>query len=475
MKKSILGVVRYNPFMLEGRTIGPPQEEINTHQSNINDLQTNLNHKNELFIKHFPDLLLPMPDDKALTLQCQSGVEFKIKGEKYQQESLTDKKANLDNKISKVSAENLLQQSMYENAVTTVSTHIASKVKAADSLYFQILSIPQGEIVHTSIYDKVCKLGEIDKFDLLLNRTPDINDKSSKDRYPIDYATIYSFEYGIRALIKNGSKTDSAFIYSLHLDKPESAKLLTILAGELICYNEIFTRLKLDNQINELNLSNCQLSTEGIKQLSLALQDNSALRELNISKNHVNVESSSYLALFLKSNKNIAVLNLSYNGISEEAVSHIVNALEKHQGIKILNVANNELGEEGGIRLSSILEHNNSILALDASSNNLADTGSAYIIDRMIRNPSVLKVALEGNKITDALAEDIIECIPQNKRLIAFNLRNNNFSSNENQKVQTTVAQTLLDNAFGLAEDSSCLEDSYSMQLLAENVPEDMF
>ena len=459
----------------ENRTLGPSQEEINAHRGNIHDLQTNLTHKNELFTKHLPNLLLPMPNDKELTLQCQSGVEFKIKGEKSQQDSLTDKKTRLDNKISKVNAENLLQQSMYENAVSTIGTHVASKVKATDSLHFQILAIPQGEIVHTRIYDNVCKLGNIDKFDLLLSRTPDINIKNAKGRYPLDYATIHSFEHGIIALIENGSKTDAAFIYSLHLEKPESAKLLTILTGKIIGYGEIFTGLKLDNQIKELDLSNCQLSTEGIKQLSLSLQNNSALRELNISRNHIDVESSSYLALFLKSNKNIAVLNLSYNGISEEAISHIANALEKHKGIKILNVANNELGEEGGIRLSSILEHNNAILALDASSNKLTDTGSAYIIDRMVRNPSVLKVSLENNNITDVLAEDIIECIPQNKRLIAFNIQDNNFSGNEFQRVQTIVTQTLINNTFGLAEDHSFLEDIYSMQLLAENVPDDMF
>ena len=94
----------------ENRTLGPSQEEINAHRGNIHDLQTNLTHKNELFTKHLPNLLLPMPNDKELTLQCQSGVEFKIKGEKSQQDSLTDKKRALIIKYLR-----LMQKIYYSN------------------------------------------------------------------------------------------------------------------------------------------------------------------------------------------------------------------------------------------------------------------------------------------------------------------------------------------------------------------------
>ena len=65
--------------------VGPSQEEIQAHQSNIHDLQTNLAHKEALFTAHLPDSLLPMPDDKQLAHRCQNGLEFEIEGEKYKQ------------------------------------------------------------------------------------------------------------------------------------------------------------------------------------------------------------------------------------------------------------------------------------------------------------------------------------------------------------------------------------------------------
>lgn len=428
--------------------VGPSQEEVSAHRGNIHDLQTNLAHKEALFTAHLPDLLLPMPDDKHLAHRCQNGLEFKIEGEKYKQASLTDKKVSVDDRTAKTNTENALQQSMHASAVDTVNTHIDSGVRVVDTLLFQILSIPQVEIIHTRIYDDICKLGNIDKFDLLLSRTPDINGKNAKGRSPIDFATIHSFEHGIRELIKTGSETSGAFVYSLHLDLRDSAKLLTIITGELKGYISIFNNLKTDNKIIQLDLSDCNLSTNAIEQLSSALAENTFLKELNISRNQISIEAAYALSDFLKSNKYIALLDLSHSNLCQEGMLHIAGALQKHKGIKILNIAYNNLEEEGGIRLSSILEHNNSILEIDVSSNNLADIGAAYLIDRMIKNPSILKLSLNNNSITDDLSEDIIECIPQSKRLIAFSLQDNNFSSSAQHKIQQAVTQTLIDNAF---------------------------
>lgn len=128
MKKSVFGIRSIEG----GRTVGPSQTEINAHRGNIHDLQAALTHKQSLFGSHMPELMLPIPEDKEQTIQCQSGLEFKIEAEHHEQDRLTDKKHRVDDKASKTHAEHLLQESMHASAADIVAKHMPSKVKAVD-------------------------------------------------------------------------------------------------------------------------------------------------------------------------------------------------------------------------------------------------------------------------------------------------------------------------------------------------------
>ena len=448
--------------------VGPADQELNAARVEIQRIRTSIGESEQLFADNFPALDLKTPDTVEEVKLCKVGVENHIYVTDKKKAFVVEQNNKLTEVIGVTAKERDLQKSMHDKSTDVVKSFIPPAMKSVDGLHLRALTIPETELVHTRIYDDVCTLHDIGNFDIILSRTPDGNKKSSQGKSPIDYATMYSFKHAIAELIKKGATSSDAFIYSLRLDLTESAKLLVQITGELVGYKEIFTNLKSDSFISDLDLSNTSLSREGLSCLSKPLITNKSLSVLNISNNNIDSLGVVFLGDMLSVNHNIVNLDISNNNLGYKGILILVEALEKNMGIKLLNISSNNIGIEGGAIVSRLIDSNNQILNLNVASNNLEDMGAAHILAKISKHSRIQEINLAKNNITDSLAEDIEEVLNQIHSLIILDLTGNNLSSTKTFSIEQIMFTTIEHKVQTLLTSDIQNSYDYNLELLAE-------
>lgn len=448
--------------------VGPSDQELNTTNIEIHQLQSYSYNKTQLFEDNFSALNLKIPDTIADVNFCESGVEQYINLTDQKTTSLIKQNQNLTEVTAKISQERDWQHSMHLKSVDVVKTFKAPDMKMAENIHIRALSIPPAELVHTRIYEDVCRLHDVDNFDIILRKTPDVNAKSSKGRAPVDYATLHSFEYGMASLIRAGANSADAFIYSLNLGLVEASKLLTVITGKLVDHKEIFSNLHSDKKILALDLADTSLSKDSLLYLSEALTDNSFLALLNLSKNNIDTFGVIPLAKMLAINHHIIDLDLSNNKLGYQGIMILVEALDANAGIKKLNISVNNIGIEGGAIVSTLIT-SSKILDLNVSSNNIEDMGTAHILSKINRDSVIRQINLANNDITDALADDFEEILNDKlSSIITLDLTDNNLSSDKLRSIEQVMFSSAEHKIQDLLTNSNHSGYDHSLELLAE-------
>ena len=448
--------------------VGPSDQELNTTNIELHQLQSFFHNKTQLFEGNFLALDLKIPDTLADVNFCKSGVEQHINLTDQKTASLIKQNQNLTQVIAKISQERDWQHSMYLKSVGVVKTFKAPDMKMAENIHIRALSIPAAELVHTRIYEDVCRLHDVDNFDIILRKTPDLNAKSSQGRAPVDYATLHRFEHGITSLIKAGANSADAFIYSLNLGLVEASKLLTVITGKLVGHKEIFSNLHSDKKILALDLADTSLSKDSLFYLSEALIDNSFLALLNLSKNSIDALGVMPLANMLGINHHIIELDLSNNKLGYQGIMILVGALEANTGIRKLNISVNNIGIEGGAIVSTLIT-SSKILDLNVSFNNIEDMGAAHILSKINKDSVIQQINLANNGITDALADDFEEILNDSlSSIITLDLTDNNLSGDKLRSIEQIMFSRAEHKIQDLLTDSNHSGFDYSLELLAE-------
>jgi hypothetical protein len=447
--------------------VGPSAQELNTTNIEVHQLQSYSYSKTQLFEDNFSALNLKTPDTLADVSFCKSGVEQHINLSDQKAKSLIKQNQNLTQAIDKISKESDWQHSMHLKSASVIKTFKAPDMKMAEDIHIRALNIPPAELVHTRIYEDVCRLHDVTNFDIILRKTPDVN-ASSQGRAPVDYATLHRFDHGITSLIKAGANSADAFIYSLNLGLVESYKLLTFITGKLVGHQEIFSNLQSDKKILALDLADTSLSKDSLLYLSEALTDNSFLALLNLSKNNIDTLGVVPLAKMLGINQHIIELDLSNNKLGYQGIIILVGALEANTGTKNLNISVNNIGIEGGAIVSTLIT-SSKILDLNVSSNNIEDMGAAHMLSKINRDSAIRQINLANNGITDALAEDLEEILNDKlSSIITLDLTNNNLSSDKLRSIEQIMFSSAEHKIQDLLTDSNHSGYDHSLELLAE-------
>jgi len=446
----------------------PSGQELHDERVAIHQAHITINEKTQLFRDNFTAFNLQIPETIDDIKPCESRIEEHIQATGQRKAESIAESQRMTQVIDTTAKERDLQHFMHLKSMDVVKTFKAPAMKTINNVHLRAIAIPSTELVHTKIYEDVCRLHDIEDFDIILKKTPNVNEKSSLGRNPLDYAAQYSFKYGIESLIQNEALCSDAFIYVLLLDLPEAVKLLVEITADLIGHKEIFDKLSLDNSVIFLNLPQSGLVPESIVSLSQSLKENHSINLLNISDNIIGDVGSQALGELLFNNEVITKLDISNGQISKEGIKYITTSLEGNKVIKCLNISGNKIGDVGSIAVANLIERNLSLIDLNVSEMLTLDIGAAYIIDRLVhQNQSILHINLANNNITDALAEDILEILPKTHSVVSFNIASNHFNPSNISAITEIISKTTADNIIQLTL-GDLIMDVNTIELLAE-------
>ena len=106
--------------------------------------------------------------------------------------------------------------------------------------------------------------------------------------------------------------------------------------------NVLASVLSLNITVQDLHLQRCSLQTEGAIKIFNAIRNHSCLISLNISNNDITNDAANVLASALSCNINLQNLDLRNISLQTEGAIKIFNAIRNHVCLTRLNIANND-------------------------------------------------------------------------------------------------------------------------------------
>jgi hypothetical protein len=168
--------------------------------------------------------------------------------------------------------------------------------------------------------------------------------------------------------------------------------------------------------------------------------------QLQLSNNEITSEGLTILASALTNNTIMEELTLSNNRISDEGMIPLVKSLESNTTLKILGLGVNNITDKGIESLAQMLRTNHTLTTLGLNYNHIGDVGVqvlAYVLTT--RNKTLQQLNLSSNKsITKLSLNPILDIIECNHSLNEFYLLNCSLSSKDIKFIRE-VAQTRQD------------------------------
>ena len=156
-------------------------------------------------------------------------------------------------------------------------------------------------------------------------------------------------------------------------------------------------RHPLHSQIEELGISYCVLTGNGIGKVVSGLIDNHVLRELDFNHTQITAEGASAIAKMLMKNSSIERLYLGKCGISNSGGMELGAALKINKTLRRLCLAGNALGDDGAKGLCVGLETNTSLEELRIEDDKLlGKEGVSLLLNCVEENKSLKSLVLPG-------------------------------------------------------------------------------
>ena len=175
-----------------------------------------------------------------------------------------------------------------------------------------------------------------------------IHSTTSLQKLSIDIISVESITSLCKALSANSSMR-SLNMMGCHLTTSHCECLGQLLRHPIHC------------KIEELNLSYCDLTSDGVGELVSGLSDNHTLRVLNLSHNQIRSEGVVAIATMLKTNSSLESLDLGWCSIDSSGGVELGAALERNKTLRELELSRNALGDDGVRGLCVGLENNSSL------------------------------------------------------------------------------------------------------------------
>ena len=136
-----------------------------------------------------------------------------------------------------------------------------------------------------------------------------------------------------------------------------------LTTSHCVCLGQLL-RHPIHCKIEELDLSGCGLTSDGVGEVVSGLSDNHALRELELTSNQIGSKGAVVIATMLKTNSSLERLWLDECSIGSSGGVELGRALERNKTLRELKLSGNALGDDGVRGLSEGLETNSSLEVL---------------------------------------------------------------------------------------------------------------
>ena len=168
-----------------------------------------------------------------------------------------------------------------------------------------------------------------------------------------------------------------------------------LTTSHCVCLGQLL-RHPIHCQIEELSITYCSLTSDGVGKVVSGLSDNTTLRELNLSWNLIGSEGSVSVATMLKTNSSLERLYLRQCDIGSREGVELGAALERNKTLRCLDLSGNALGDDGVRGLCVGLENNSSLEELKLwGDESLGEEGALLLLECVEeRNTSLKKLWL---------------------------------------------------------------------------------
>ncbi|XP_075139673.1 NACHT, LRR and PYD domains-containing protein 12-like [Leptodactylus fuscus] len=185
--------------------------------------------------------------------------------------------------------------------------------------------------------------------------------------------------------------------------------------------------MEICTHIEELDLTQCSLDTEGLERLSPVLHN---LQNLSLAGNALPDTSCTQLASVIRNNQSLKRLDLSSNSLSGPHFSDLMAALSSPDcRIEDIYLADNDLPDTSCTQLASGIRNNQSLKILDLSDNFLS---GPHFSDLMaaLSSPAcrIEELHLGDNNLPDTSCTQLASVIRNNQSLKILHLSNNRLS-----------------------------------------------
>ena len=133
-----------------------------------------------------------------------------------------------------------------------------------------------------------------------------------------------------------------------------------LTTSHCVCLGQLL-RHSIHCKIEELDLSLCSMTSDGVGEVVSGLSDNHTLRELDLSGNQIGSEGAVAVATMLKRNSSLETLRLDICSIGSSGSVELGVALERNKTLKVLLLNGNAIGDDGVRGLCVGLENNSSL------------------------------------------------------------------------------------------------------------------
>jgi Ran GTPase-activating protein (RanGAP) involved in mRNA processing and transport len=202
---------------------------------------------------------------------------------------------------------------------------------------------------------------------------------------------------------------------------------------------------KLDSKINKyqrstrVNLTYEELTDQDMPTIVNEVIISKASTELDLSNNQITSEGVSILALALHKNTTLKALSLLSNQVSDQGIFSLVKVLSVHNSsLTTLGLGSNEITDDGIQYLAEMLRTNQTLLVLTLQNNQIGNRGVVLLMDTLARfNKRLAVLNISSNTlINDSCVDSIINMFTSNQTLREFYMIKCSLSSTSIKKIQ---------------------------------------
>ena len=177
------------------------------------------------------------------------------------------------------------------------------------------------------------------------------------------------------------------------------------------------------NEITNVNLSDCSVRFNGIREFFKYLKTNKKINTLILNKNNLFSKKWVYLEDYFL-NLNLRHLGLSSCSLNVSVID-ISKILQHHPTLRILDLSHNQINDASFIYFKSFPKENLSLVELDFSRNYISDKSGKYFFENLMNNRCLQRLNFFDNQLQNESANAIIESLRINHSLTYVNFKSN--------------------------------------------------